>query len=594
MYGPNELVAARMPSAGFRVHKDVRVVMRDGVALATDLWIPDGGPAPALLARVPYSKDVVVGGNFAYSLHPDPFALLEAGYALVWQDCRGRFRSDGRFVPLVDEPNDGADTIAWIASQPWCDGNVGTYGASYLGLTQLASASTNPPALKAIAPTATSSDYYRAPWYSPGGAMSWHTMQFWATMMAATDELRAVSNGTGDKELAAALAGAMVAQDGYLSEPADNEMVAKVLPWWSEWLSHPSRDEFWQDLSVLDRAENITVPALHIVGWFDLMVDATVRTYRELRARAGTPEARGGQRLIIGPWDHMSFDGFYPDRQFGLATAAVMSNLTQAHLDFYDRWVRGQATTSDGHAPVRIFVMGIDQWRDEQEWPLPDTTYVDYYLSSVAGANTADGDGRLTTVAPTADASASYTYNPADPVPTAGGRLLSYAAANATGPADQRAVEARADVLCFTSAVLDEPVEVTGHVTLVLHVRSSALDTDFTGKLVDVYPDGRALYLTDGILRARYRDSLSEPRPLVPGQTYELVVDLSVTANVFLPGHRIRLEVSSSNFPRYDRNTNTGGPIAEERLADAVRATNTVLHGPAHPSRVILPVISRS
>lgn len=577
----------------FRVEKDGQVAMRDGVVLATDLWIPDGGPSPALLARLPYGKDVIVGGNYAYPLHPDLFELLRAGYAVVWQDCRGRFGSDGEFVPMMNEPNDGADTIEWISQQPWCDGRVGTYGASYLGFTQLASASQIPQALRAIAPAATSSDYYTAPWYSTGGALSWHLLQFWATMMGATDAHRAESRDVGDKEVFSVLTSSMADPHAYMKVPREHDTVAKYWPWWSDMLSHPSRDEFWQDLSVVDRAEHITVPALHIVGWFDLLLDSTVRTYRQLRARAGTAEARSGQQLIIGPWDHMAFDGVYPDRQFPMTSGALFANLTRTHLDFYDRWVRGHHTAPATDAPVRIFVMGIDEWRDEQEWPLPDTTYVDYYLSSAERANTAAGDGFLTTIPPTADASDSYTYDPADPVPSVGGRMLLPAAANGAGPADQRAVEARADVLCFTSGVLEEPLEVTGHITLVLHVCSSALDTDFTGKLVDVYPDGRALYLTDGILRARYRNSLSEPYLLEPGQTYELTIDLALTSNVFLPGHRIRLEVSSSNFPRYDRNTNTGGTIAEEGLADAIVATNTVMHGPAHPSRLILPIISR-
>lgn len=582
-----------MTDLNFRVDKDVRVLMRDGVALSTDLWIPDGGPSPALLVRVPYGKDMVVGGTYAYPLHPDHFVLLQAGYAIVWQDCRGRFRSDGVFVPMVDEPNDGEDTIEWISQQPWCDGNVGTYGASYMGFTQLAGASRSPRALRAIAPAATSSDYYTAPWYSPGGALSWHTTQLWAARMSTNDAQRAVSRGIGDTEVVSALANIMTDPYAYLRTPPEHDTVAQHAPWWSEWLNHPSRDGFWQDLSIVDRAENITVPALHIVGWFDHLVGATVQTYRQLRARAGTAEARSGQQLIIGPWDHMSSDGAYPDRQFPMTSGALFTNLTQTYLDFYDRWVRGTTAASPSCAPVRIFVMGIDEWRDEQKWPLPDTTYVDYYLSSGRGANTARGDGRLSTAPPTTETSDNYTYDPADPAPTVGGRIDIYGTGRRSGPADQRVVEERADVLCFTSAVLHEPVEVTGHITLVLHVSSSAPDTDFTGKLVDVYPDGRALYLTDGIVRTRYRTSVCEPQLMEPGEIYELTIDLSVTSNVFLAGHRIRLEVSSSNYPRYDRNTNTGGMIAAERLADAVVATNTVLYGPSHASRLILPIIAR-
>jgi len=237
--------------------------------------------------------------------------------------------------------------------------------------------------------------------------------------------------------------------------------------------------------------------------------------------------------------------------------------------------------------------MGIDQWREEQDWPLPDTTYVPYYLHGSGRANTAAGDGELCTEAPEQTAADTFLYDPRRPVPTLGGRVMLPTTANAAGAVDQRPAEARDDVLCFTSPVLTEPLEVTGHVSLTLYASSSAPDTDFTGKLVDVFPDGRAIYLTDGIVRARYRNSLAEPEPLTPGEPVKLTLDLSVTSNVFRPGHRIRLEVSSSNFPRFDRNTNTGGVIADEPAELAAAAVNRVLHGPDHPSQLILPVISR-
>jgi putative CocE/NonD family hydrolase len=255
--------------------------------------------------------------------------------------------------------------------------------------------------------------------------------------------------------------------------------------------------------------------------------------------------------------------------------------------------VRGRTDTPDDTHRVRIFVMGIDRWRDEVDWPLPDTRYTDFFLGGDGRANSAAGDGVLTRDAASVAAVDTFRYDPRRPVPTLGGTVLAAAPGAYPGPADQAAVETREDVLCFTTAVLDRPVEVTGHVTLVLHVSSSAPDTDFTGKLVDVHPDGRAILLCEGIQRARYRGSLTDPTPLVPGTVYELTIDLRVTSNVFLPGHRIRLEVSSSNFPRYDRNTNTGGTIATDREDDLVVAVNRVHHGPAHPSRLVLPLIER-
>jgi hypothetical protein len=495
---------------------------------------------------------------------------------------------------MLNEAADGAETVAWVLRQPWCDGNIGSYGASYLGFVQWASVSAGAP-VKAIAPAVTTTDYYTAPWYSEGGAASWHTVQSWTTQMAMVETLRQLGRGSGDPQLLGELAGMMADPQPHLAAmpPSRQPAVEKVWPWWGELLSHPARDAWWQNLSVLDRAEQVTVPALHIGGWFDIFVANTARSFTGLRARAGTAEAREGQRLIIGPWDHLNSTGIYPDRKFGLTADAITQDLTGQHVRFFDRWLRDRRGALDGSASVKIFVMGIDRWREEQDWPLPGTSYVPYYLHSSGRANTAAGDGELSTEAPAQTAADTFLYDPQRPVPSLGGRLMLPSTANAAGPVDQRPVETRDDVLCFTSAVLTKPLEVTGHVSLTLYASSSAPDTDFTGKLVDVFPDGRAIFLTDGIIRARYRKSLAEPEPLTPGEPYQLSLDLSVTSNVFLPGHRIRLEVSSSNFPRFDRNTNTGGVIADESADQATIAVNRVLHGPDYPSQLILPVVSR-
>ena len=576
----------------FTVHKDVMVAMRDGVELATDLWVPDATPAPTLLVRLPYSKDLPA--LLGYGLVPNLFALVEAGYAVAYQDCRGTFRSAGDFSPMLNEADDGADTVTWLLEQPWCDGTIGTYGPSYLGFVQWASVTASDQ-VRAIAPCVTTTDYYTTPWYSDGGALSWHSIQSWSTQMALAEALRQLGQGTGDPQLLADLSAMLADPQPHLDAlpPSHQPVLEKVWPWWSELLSHPSRDQFWQDLSVLDGCEQVTVPALHIGGWFDIFAANTARSFTELRSRAGTAEAREGQRLIIGPWDHLNSTGIYPDRRFGLTADAITQDLTSEHLRFFDRWLRGRADADHSAAPVKIFVMGIDQWREEQDWPLPDTSYESWYLHGSGRANTAAGDGRLSTDAPAGTATDTYLYDPLRPVPTLGGRIMLPTTANAAGAVDQRPAEARDDVLCFTSEVLTEPVEVTGHVSLTLFASSSAPDTDFTGKLVDVFPDGRAIFLTDGILRARYRNSLAEPEPLTPGEPYELGLDLSITSNVFLPGHRIRLEVSSSNFPRYDRNSNTGGVIAEESAGQVTVAVNRILHGPDYPSRLILPVIRR-
>lgn len=413
-------------------------------------------------------------------------------------------------------------------------------------------------------------------------------------MMGLTAAQNAVIAGTGDPGGLLELAGLMADPEPHMAVlPISDQLLTKHSPSWLELLRHPSRDQFWRDLSMIGRTGQVAAPALNVGGWFDPLVLSNTSTSTRMRAEAGSTEAREGQRLIVGPWDHLHQDGIYHDRQFAPSAGAVAADLTGEHVRFFDRWLRGRADALAGAAPVRIFVMGIDQWRDEQDWPLPDTRYTDYYLSSSGHAGTRGDDGVLATEPAAADASDSYDYDPARPVPTLGGRILLSAAVNGAGPVDQRPVEDRDDVLCYTTPPLTEPVEVTGHVALVLDVTSSARDTDFTGKLVDVFPDGRALYLTDGILRARYRDSLTDPELLEPGRGYEIRLDLSVTSNVFLPGHRIRLEVSSRNFPRYDRNTNTGGVIAEDTAGQVVVARNSVQHGPGHPSRLILPVITR-
>ncbi|MEV6340502.1 CocE/NonD family hydrolase [Nocardia vinacea] len=584
------------PAREFQVLKDVMVPMRDGVLLATDLWLPRGAdPGAALLVRLPYGKD-----NLAIivdSVFPNLWELLNAGYAVVVQDCRGTFRSEGEFIPMINEPRDGVDTINWIRQQSWCDGKVGMFGASYLGLVQWASAGEGSDGPQAIAPALASVDYFEAPWYSEGGAMSWHAALYWSTLMAVNNAHRAVTSAA-DGALEKMGAGVEMI-DNFESHmeamPAGNKpLLEAATSWWANWLAHPSRDDYWRKLAVGERLDTVTTPALHIGGWFDPFVNNTLKAYQRIKTARNDIEARDGQQLIVGPWAHGGDEGFtgtYRERQFGMAAYFEAVDITGAHIRFFDRWLRGRTDALDGSAPVRIFVMGIDQWRDEQDWPLPDTQYIPYYLDSLGHANTADGDGRLHTEPPTRDRIDVFEYNPLDPVRTVGGRLLKNHKGH--GPVDQRANEARDDVLCFTTDVLEQPIEVTGHLTLVLHVSSSALDTDFTGKLVDVFPDGRAFYLTDGIMRARYRNSTADPELLNPGQVYELTLDLSVTSNVFLAGHRIRLEVSSSDFPRYDRNTNTGGLISANTADEAIIATNRVLHGPEHPSRLILPIIHR-
>lgn len=585
----------------FVVEVDVPVPMRDGVTLATNVWRPQGpGPFPALLVRTPYGKDDA--GTFGNPKLPDVFALVAAGYAVVAQDVRGTSRSPGVFVPGVHEGDDGVDTLAWLADQPWCDGAVGMWGGSYMGFAQWEAAARTPAALRAIAPVMTSADQYGAPWYSGGGALSQDAVLTWATLAALRNLRRDLAAGQGDPADAELLL-AGLADPRLLHEPfpiAEQGAASRYLPWVSDVLAHPERDAFWQRTAAIDHAARITTPALHVGGWYDVFAGETLRSYTTMRRHGGSAAARDGQRLVMGPWSHADGTdlGTYPDRSFGPAGSIKAAGVTEAHLRFFDRWVRGreEGTASDPRDEahrVRIFVMGIDEWRDEVDWPLPGTRYTDYFLGGGGRANTRTGDGTLTRAVSGTEATDTYLYDPRRPVPTVGGAVLAAVPGTYPGPADQAEVETRDDVLCYTGAPLDRPVEVTGHVTLVLHVSSSATDTDFTGKLVDVHPDGRAILLCEGVRRARYRASLTEPALLTPGDVYALTIDLGATSNVFLPGHRIRLEVSSSNFPRYDRNTNTGGVIASDGEDDVVVAVNRVHHGPSRLSRLVLPVVDR-
>jgi putative CocE/NonD family hydrolase len=579
------------------IEKNLMVPMRDGVLLATDVYRSDQpGPFPVLLTRLPYNKDgQLLSGYF------DVMRAVQAGYVVVAQDTRGRWASDGEFNPFFDEARDGADTIAWAAAQPWSTGAVGMIGGSYYGATQWTAATEAPEALRAIAPFVTTDQYYDG-WAYQGGAFQLGFNLHWTLMALASAEVtrRMAAGAAGSGDFAALVAALDDHDATYRRLPLLGlPELAGLAPYYDDWLRHPSYDDYWRATAPRESRGQITVPALNVGGWYDLFLKGTLANYTGMKASGGSDAARRYQRLVIGPWAHGPMDGWFPERSYGLAAGIEAADLTGLQLRWFDWLLRGTDTGLAGDKPVRLFVMGANVWRDEDDWPLPGTDYVDYFLHSRGGANgranTAGGDGGLSADPPGDEPEDVYLYDPRDPVPTTGGPTFLpglFIGANA-GPRDQRAVESRHDVLCYTSEPLAEPVEVIGPVLAVLHVSSSAPDTDFTAKLVDVAPDGRAENLADGILRARYRESLSEPSLLEPERVYQVSVDLVATAVVFAAGHRIRLEVSSSNFPRFDRNTNTGGVIAAEGEADLRPAVNRVHHTRARPSRLVLPVIRR-
>ncbi|MBA2738705.1 MAG: CocE/NonD family hydrolase [Nocardioidaceae bacterium] len=575
------------------IEKSVQVAMRDGVRLATDVYRPaEEGRFPTIVSRLPYDKELPIV-SFSF----DTLRAVQAGYVVVVQDCRGRYASQGDFTAFVDEAADGADAIAWAAAQPWSTGAVGMVGGSYFGATQWLAATQAPAALRAIAPFVTTDQYYES-WAYQGGAFQLGFNLHWCLLSLGLGELlRRLGAGTATPEQFAEL---VVAVDGndelYRRLPlTDMPLLDELAPYYQDWLAHPCYDGYWQATAPRESYDQIVVPALNMGGWYDLFLKGTIANYLGMKEHGGSEQARRQQRLVIGPWAHGPLAGWFPERSYGLMSGTDASDITGLQLRWFDQLLKGEETGVEGDKPVRLFVMGVDEWRDEDDWPLPDTDYVDYFLHSGGHANTAAGDGRLSVDGPADEPEDVYLYDPRDPVPTVGGPTFLpglFIGANA-GPRDQRDVERRQDVLSYTSEPLAESLTVIGPVALVLHGSSSAPDTDFTGKLVDVWPDGRAEVLADGILRARYRDSFSEPSLLEPGQVYELRIDLVATANVFAVGHRIRLDVSSSNFPRFDRNTNTGATIATDGPDDVQQAVNRVHHTSVHPSRLVLPVIRR-
>ncbi len=549
-----------------RLRSNVRVPMRDGVQLSTDLYLPDGpGPSPVVVIRTPYD-------NTAASFVARARTLADSGYAVALQDVRGRFDSYGEYEPFRDEGPDGADTIAWLAAQPWSNGRVGMAGRSYSGWTQWTAATEGSPHLGAIVPRVMATDLYGGLMWR-GGALNLGVLLTWAlnTSGRTMQEIAPIDWVEAFRTLPVEGAATEVSQD---------------LPFWRDWLAHPTRDAYWDAVDYERRHAEMPVPALIIGGWYDVYADDVFRQFAGMRA-SSSPAARQSQ-AIVGAWTHpLSVGTKTGSLDFG---ARSLFDLDAAELRWYDRWLKGIPNGAENDAPIRLFVMGANEWRDEREWPLARTDWQRWYLHSGGSANTVAGDGTLSVEPPADEATDRFVYDPDVPVPTNGGCNCCRPDLVPWGPYDQRDLEMRPDVLCYTSAPLEHDLEVTGPVRVVLWAATDAADTDWTGKLVDVWPSGRAINLCDGIIRARFRNGFDEERLLEPGgeaQRYE--IDLMATGNTFLAGHRIRVEISSSNFPRFDRNPNTGVPIGSDAIVR--RAHQAVLHDSARPSHIVLPVI---
>jgi len=560
--------------------RNVPMQTRDGVTLRADVYTPSGdGPFPVLLQRTPYNKDN--GSDFARR-------GVARGFMVVVQDVRGRYTSDGDFYTFKNETNDGYDAVEWAAALPHSNGKVGMFGGSYVGATQMLAAIGHPPHLAGICPVVTASNYHEN-WTYQGGAFEQWFNESWSAGLAQDTLDRLIRSRTN------ALAGSMVLPLTdfpvfNIKTGADGSALTHALaPYFLDWLAHPLYDNYWKQWAIEEQFDSIQVPALTIAAWYDIFQGGSLRNFVGLQAHAGNEAARKGQRLLVTIGGHAGGGRKIGDLDFG--PGALEYDETSISLDWYEYLFLGKQNQFATDKPVRIFVMGDQQWRNESAWPVERAKNISYYLHSAGKANSVTGDGVLGTTLAKSESADSFLYDPANPVPTTGGPLCCDGFHEPAGPKDQSKVEARADVLVYSTPVLDKDVEVTGPVTLDLFASSTAVDTDFTAKLVDVAADGTPYNLTEGILRAKFRLSTKEATPIVPGKIYEYRIDLWSTSNVFLKGHKIRLEVSSSNFPRFDRNLNTG--LDGATSATFVPATNTVYHDAAHPTALILPVVPR-
>lgn len=580
-------------TTSYHIERDVPVPMRDGVTLYADVYRPGTQESyPTLLLRTPYNKDTTALAQ----LYIDAMRAVRRGYVVVVQDVRGRYRSDGTFNPFFQEKDDGYDTVEWAAAQPWSTGVVGMYGASYAGAVQWLAAIAQPPHLTCIVPMLTSSDFYEG-WTYQGGALQWGFMVTWVPVMLASEALYRSQSQRLDFEERRRELIELVDHAGRAFDTLplrDLPLMQDLAPYFHDWLAHGTRDEFWQEISIEDRYARAQVPALSFGGWYDIFQGGTLRNFLGSRQEAGTYRAQQGSRLLMGPWNHSTpTTNLVGSVDYGITSSQSLSPLgydsDEDVLRFFDYWLKGIDNGVDAEPPVKIFVMGVNEWRYEDAWPPSRVQFMKYYLHSAGDANTLEGDGKLLSLEPGDEPVDVYLYDPRHPVPTYGGQLCCYQPALAYGAFDQRDVELRPDVLVFSTPPLEEDVEVTGPVMLNLWAATSAADTDFTGKLVDVAPDGSSRNLTDGIVRARYRQGTDEARPINPGEVYQYTIDLCSTSNVFKAGHRIVLEVSSSNFPRFDRNSNTGSePSTDTTLCSAMQ---TIYHDSAYPSHLVLPII---
>jgi putative CocE/NonD family hydrolase len=562
--------------------------MRDGTILYSDIYRPDNeGRYPAILWRQPYNKLNARGGTGYF----DFVRIARAGYAVVIQDTRGCGTSEGECYPHRDDSDDGYDTVEWVASQPWCDENVGMYGLSYGGGTQWAAGVTQPPHLKTFCPAESSVVMRGVPCLQNSGVfLVGRDLNLYLWCLGANLKNSFMRSKFSPEQLKS-LQERMNYEREHIQEswyflPLKDAPILEIgkvigITYYYEWVTNIENDDYWAQLNFPAPVEKIIVPTLHFAGWYDRLASAVLANYEGIRDRGGSELARKNQKLIMGPWLHgEQMSNIMGELNTGIVSRGDSIDMTGTHIRWFDYWLKGIDNGIMDEPPIRIFVMGDNVWRDENEWPLARTVYTKYFFHSEGHANSLSGDGVLSIELPSEEQTDNYLYDPRNPVPTGG-----------VGAQDQREVEKREDILVYTSAPLETDIEVTGPIEIKLWAASSAVDTDFTGKLVDVYPSGKAFNVVEGIVRARYRESISESKLIEPEKVYEYSIDLCATSNVFKTGHMIRVEISSSSFPQWDRNLNTGHTIGQD--AEMKVAVQTIYHNEQYPSHIVLPVIPR-
>lgn len=573
--------ATRAMPSRIIVELDVPITVRDGTPLSADVYRPaDEGRYPVLLARTTYGKST-------WGRWIDPERCAAEGWVVVVNDMRGHGVSAGELDPFRTDVEDGADVVAWCTSQPWSSGRVGMYGSSACGFTQLQAAVARPDGLVAIAPMQTWTTFSRGCAYDPGGAFSMYT-QDWALMQTGADlAAEARQDGRQDPDRASFIQDLATARHAigrwhsHLPVGELPPLPRDAAPWFHAWLEHPDDGAWWDDRDVSTRLSDITLPGLHLVGWFDRFCRSTVANYVALRRDgAGAP-----QKLVIGPWPHgvpvITTSG---DRFFGPNAEVDARALV---LRWYDHWLRGNDTGLLDEPAVRYYLLGADEWHTAEAWPLTDTRFTTFHLRSEGDARTRSGGGRLDQVAPAPDEPADrYRYDPMDPTPSVPGRV-----GRPFGSVDQGPIEDRDDVLVYSTPPLETPVDLVGPVRASIWAATDARDTDWVVKLVDAAPDGTVMRLAEGMIRARYRDSQRSPRPLTPDEVVRYDIEVGPVGCRFQPGHRIRVEIASASFAQFDRNMNTGAPFGVETAGRV--AQQRVLHDAEHPSHVVLPVIPR-